>query len=284
MPIAQEILFPVDFSPSAAALVPAVASVARRLQLPVTLLHAVEALRPDLEIADSALTSQIEARASQKLLSFGGGDWAGLNVNRQVVAGPASQAIVECAGKMNAPLIMMPTHGESGFQSLLLGSVTASVLQDAGSPVWTSAHCEDGGLLPTSYSSIVCAVDMEQRTVAVLSMAAEFAADFGAVLHVVHAVPGIDPRFESATANRAHAFLIDRAREEYPAFAEVVNVSAPLEILEDIGLTDGIASAVARHQADLLVIGRGVSQGVLGRLRTNAHDLIRQSRCPVLSV
>jgi nucleotide-binding universal stress UspA family protein len=58
----------------------------------------------------------------------------------------------------------------------------------------------------------------------------------------------------------------------------------PLEILEGTGLPEKIAAAVESHHADLLIIGRGSVQGVLGRLRTNAHELIRQSRCPVLSV
>jgi hypothetical protein len=46
----------------------------------------------------------------------------------------------------------------------------------------------------------------------------------------------------------------------------------------------GIVASAERSQADLLIIGRGAAKGVLGRLRTNAHDLIRESHCPVLSV
>lgn len=57
-----------------------------------------------------------------------------------------------------------------------------------------------------------------------------------------------------------------------------------LELVEDVGLVNGIMGAVAKHKADLLVIGRGVIQGPLGRLRTNAHEIIRRSRCAVLSV
>jgi hypothetical protein len=39
-----------------------------------------------------------------------------------------------------------------------------------------------------------------------------------------------------------------------------------------------------RHGADLVVIGRGVLNGTLGRLRTHAYGIIRQSPSPVLSV
>jgi nucleotide-binding universal stress UspA family protein len=37
------------------------------------------------------------------------------------------------------------------------------------------------------------------------------------------------------------------------------------------------------HNADLVVIGRGKLQEALGRLRTNAYAIIRQSPCPVVS-
>ena len=44
-------------------------------------------------------------------------------------------------------------------------------------------------------------------------------------------------------------------------------------------------STTALHKnADLLVIGRSVENGALGRLRTNAYSIIRQSPCPVVSV
>ena len=53
---------------------------------------------------------------------------------------------------------------------------------------------------------------------------------------------------------------------------------------ERVAALQKLKAAAVRHGADLLVIGRGVSQGALGRLRSNAHALIRHSPCAVLSV
>jgi nucleotide-binding universal stress UspA family protein len=39
-----------------------------------------------------------------------------------------------------------------------------------------------------------------------------------------------------------------------------------------------------RHATDLVVIGRGLLQETLGRLRTHAYGIIRQAPCPVISV
>jgi hypothetical protein len=125
---------------------------------------------------------------------------------------------------------------------------------------------------------------MGSATPQVLQTANEFKMKFGAVLHIVHSVPGIDPRFPSGPANRAHRLLVLKAQEAFPDHCSKAGVITPLEIVEDVGLVNGIVGAVEKHRADLLVIGRGVIQGPVGRLRTNAHELIRRSPCPVLSV
>jgi nucleotide-binding universal stress UspA family protein len=282
MPFAHNLLFPVDFSPNATALLPPVAAMARQFHAPVTLLHA---LRADLDIADSSLLSQLELRAAERLAAFGADALAGLTVKRVIATGPAAAAIVGAVAQLESPLIAMPTRGEGVFRRLLLGSATASVLHDAECPVWTTAHCADGGPLPTSYRTIVCAIDLGPRTPEVLRLATLFARDFNARLEVMHSIPAIDPRFDSATAQRAHAFLVDRARASYPELRTRAGVDVPdLHIAEELSLIQAVGAAVERQQADLLFIGRGVVQGVLGRLRTNAHDLIRHSRCPVLSV
>jgi nucleotide-binding universal stress UspA family protein len=178
---------------------------------------------------------------------------------------------------------MMPTLGYTRFRALLLGSVTSSVLHDAACPVWTARHAE-AATAPQTYSSVVCAVDLNENTVNVLKFAGEFARSWNARLHVVHSVPAVDERFYSAAAARAHRYLCDSAARDYPALAAEAGIDAPLNVLEGPGLANSVNEAAAARQADLLIIGRGVVQGVLGRLRTNAHELIRTAPCPVLSV
>ena len=45
-----------------------------------------------------------------------------------------------------------------------------------------------------------------------------------------------------------------------------------------------VRASALEHRADLIVIGRGKMRETLGRLRTNACAIIRDSPCPVLSV
>jgi len=58
---------------------------------------------------------------------------------------------------------------------------------------------------------------------------------------------------------------------------------------DDIVIEDGephriVPEVAARNGADLIVIGRGVQTGVLGRLRAHGCEIIRNAPCPVLSI
>lgn len=283
MSLPKNILYPVDFSERCRAVWPAVAAMARQLDVPVTLFHALDAGYAD-RAAVLSRTEAIRAHIQKELECFPTPGLEVPNSRREVAAGPAATCIVERAGRMIMPLIMLPTRGYSRFRQLLLGSVTAAVLHDAACPVWTEVHSETESVSAGVRRSIVCAIDMESETPAVLQAASEFSGRFGVPLHVVHSIPGIDPRFPSGAADRAHTFLIDKARESFPVHCRNAGVALELEILQDLGMINGIVAAVARHGADLLIIGRGVMQGPLGGVRTNAHELIRRSPCPVFSV
>lgn len=285
MTMPKSILFPVDFSDRSSAVWPAVAAMAQQLRVPVTLFHVVNVGTPHAAAVLSSHLASICTQDRKRLEQFPTPGLEGLTSSCDVVQGPPAQCIVERAAQMAAPMIMLPTRGHTRFRQLLLGSVTSAVLHDAPGPVWTEAHSENGWAHAAGVRrSMVCAVDLGPRTPALLEAAAAFSQKFGVPLHVVHSVPGIDPRFPSALANRAHALLVEAAREVFPGQCRDAGVSFPLEIAHDCGLTDGIVNAVVRHDADLLLIGRGVIQGPLGRLRTNAHELIRRSPCPVLSI
>ena len=53
----------------------------------------------------------------------------GLDTETVVVGGPPAEVILEAAANHRADLIVMTTHGESGFQRLMYGSVAEDVLR-----------------------------------------------------------------------------------------------------------------------------------------------------------
>jgi nucleotide-binding universal stress UspA family protein len=76
-------------------------------------------------------------------------------------------------------------------------------------------------------------------------------------------------------------FLLDAAR-----VAKLQSdAGTHLEILLRLGKVAEVVRSVALQQeADLVLIGRGVIQGMLGRLRSEAYTIIREAPCPVISI
>jgi len=283
----DKIVFPVDFSRRCESIAPAVAAIARHFHAEVMLVHAADFPLPAIGVGDGFPETidlePLRIQAVQQLDGFGADVFSGLVVRRTVKLSRPVDAILEEAPTREG-LIMLPTHGHTRFRQLLLGSVTAGVLHDAQCPVWTSAHAEDGGKVPTDYRSVLCAVDLSEKSAGVLRFADEFGRKFGARIRVVHCVQGIDPRFPSGAAENFHRFLVDRAREDCPKLVRDAGLSIECEILEGYPLAEAVAEAARRQDADVTIIGRGVAKGLLGRLRTTANDLIRRSPCPVISV
>jgi nucleotide-binding universal stress UspA family protein len=265
----QHILFPVDFSKAAEEAGSVVQAWARSFGAQVTMLHVCEG---------SGLVAE-----EQRLKGFLVDGFEGVKLKRLQMQGAAADAIVRYSAANSVDLILMPTLGYTRFRQLLLGSVTAGVLHDSLIPVWTSPHVASPSVTEIP-KQIVCAVDCGSETATVVQYAQGLANKFEASLKVMHSSPAIPGKFDSAIAQRAHHFALQRAREDYEAAIASLRDKPALEIVEDATLVEGVRRVVEQENADLLVIGRGKIQGYFGRLRSNAHDLIRMAGCPVLSV
>jgi nucleotide-binding universal stress UspA family protein len=264
-------------------MVPLVTALARRFDAKVTILHVVESVRISSDFAplEHHLATIVEELRG-KLDHYQQDAFRGLTVDRDFRVGHAVDEIVDAAKSAAPGFIVMPTHGRTRYRELLLGSITAGVLHDTESPVLTAAHAAD---LPTYAGlprSIVCAVDLSPASAGVLSAASKFAAGLGASLRVIHALPSFG--LAAGFANIEWEVQAQNRRKEYAALAAEAFVTEPVEIVTGDNVNDAILSDLDAANADLLIIGRGKTQGILGRLRTGAHDLIRRSPCPVLSI
>ena len=134
---------------------------------------------------------------------------------------------------------------------------------------------------PDNCRRILCAVDTNPRDVHVIRWAADFGKERGAEVQLVHAIQGADP--EQVDSAAFYAFLTGFAKHELAkmqteagtAFEVSVPSGTPAQVIH---------SAALEQQADLVVIGRGVLKNALGRLRSNAYSIIRDSPCPVIRV
>jgi len=60
-----------------------------------------------------------------------------VKVEHRLVEGFAAEAILQAAEESKADMIVMGTHGRTGFNRLLMGSVAEEVLRKAACPVLT---------------------------------------------------------------------------------------------------------------------------------------------------
>src|SRR5215471_15184320 len=136
----KHILFPVDFSERCGSTAPYVASMARRFGARITLLNAVQPYWYGAMETPAPLIVDVEEikQAQERDLSESFIDeFSGIQVDRRVIIGDASEVIKEFAEKNAVDLVMLPTHGYGLFRQFLLGSVAAKVLHDTRLPVWT---------------------------------------------------------------------------------------------------------------------------------------------------
>jgi nucleotide-binding universal stress UspA family protein len=282
----RSILFPVDFSERCRFAAPLVRMMAEQRHADLTVMHVIELPVSVYSTIGHDIMLDLPAmrRAAQdQLATFVRAELTEIPLRTVVVEGRAASSIAQFADEHGIDLVMMPTHGYGPFRRALLGSVTAKVLHDASCPVWTDAHVE----LPTAGAqleckSMLCAVDLETKNIPLIRHAAELGSEFAATVRLVHAIPEAESLPASHFDAEHRRFLFERARDELRKMQAEAGTAFDV-CIEGGSVAKVVRAAAEHHQADLVVIGRGVIQEPLGRLRTNTYAVIRESICPVLS-
>lgn len=111
----------------------------------------------------------------------------GVPVATSVHFGHAATEITKYAGSIHADLIVLSTHGRSGFQRFLLGSVAEQVVCKARCPV---ALIHDHERL-AAYHKLLVPLDGTHRGEAILPVATDLARAYRATLLLLQVVPDI---------------------------------------------------------------------------------------------
>jgi nucleotide-binding universal stress UspA family protein len=131
----HRILHPTDFSPNSAPAFEVACALARDYGVPLVAAHVVtplvygDPLFGAVDVCDSsALRERLEALRSSA---------PGVEIHRRLLEGDPAAVIVALACKEGCDLIVMGTHGRTGFPRLLMGSVAEEVSRRAPCPVLT---------------------------------------------------------------------------------------------------------------------------------------------------
>ena len=139
---ADNILFPTDFSDCSRSVLDYAISFAAANNCTLHLLYVIEyegmpkvADSPKPETADPARIAQFVDEL--KAMIAGRKDTDKVKIEYLVMQGHPFNEIIRAAEKVGADMIIMGTHGRTGFAQILIGSVAEKVVRHAECPVLT---------------------------------------------------------------------------------------------------------------------------------------------------
>ena len=274
----ENILFPVNFSPSCVAIAAYVKRAAAIFGSRVTLLHVCDLQSHNgFELAVRSLQEIAEEHwniARRSIDSFLEAEFPLTKHPRMLGSGDAAEQIAATARTGGFDLIIMPTHA-GRFRRMLLGSTTAKVLNDADCPVMTTEHAEIIAPRSLEHREWVCAVDLNGDSKRVLDLANRAAAAAGARLSLTHVI-------QNSGSAAQHGLDEDKARRRIGELQKSIGGEATLRIVRG-PIKEAVLDAAQQSGADVLIIGRPQSK-VFGRMRDFTYGVVRDSRFPVLSL
>jgi nucleotide-binding universal stress UspA family protein len=222
---------------------------------------------------------------------------AGTPVDVAVLHGEPVPLILAMADSLPADLIVMGTHGTSGFQHLLLGSVTEKVLRKATCPVLTvPPRALAAAAQP--FTSVLCGVDFSDCSIKAVQFAASVARQSGATLTLLHVLewPSQEPPapfMVGGPPEQARALIEYREYLESSAVSRLADIGATAITAGPLPTVDvrfgrsyvEMLDAAREQDTDLIVVGvRGPSAFDLGFFGSTANQLVRSAPCPVVTV
>ncbi|WP_394741868.1 universal stress protein [Natronococcus roseus] len=195
----------------------------------------------------------------------------GLTVETSVRSGRPRRELLECADECDVELIVMGTHGRTGLERWLMGSVAIAVVREARCPVLTvnATVSEPAGTI----DDVLIATDGRPGVEAAVDRGLELAAAYDSRVHavsvvddvhshtsiVLEALEEIGERSTSAIAERAseRGLETERAIERGVPHREIVAYADE----RDVDLV--VVGTESRSGLDRVVAG-SVSQRVIG--------------------
>jgi nucleotide-binding universal stress UspA family protein len=200
--------------------------------------------------------------------------------------------ILEAANQMKSDVIVVGTHGRSGFQHVMLGSVAEKVLHKANCPVLTvpSRAPEAVPAGPVPFARILCGVDFSECSLTALRNAVALASHARAHLDVLSVVQLI-PMYETTGATPLYyPGLLDDLKADMQKRLDSEVATAAGDMKVERFVTAGsphreIVRVAAERKAELIVLG-AVSHGPIDHVffGSTTNHVVRRAGCPVLTV
>ena len=294
----KKIVCPTDFSDFSRRALDHALALAKWYEAEVSVLHVIprvlmppeaypyltEPIFPDPQVREDALAElgRFVHRARE----------TGVTTEVRLKEGDAVDEIVKLAAQLPAYLIVMGTHGRRGLERLVLGSVTEKVLRKVSCPVMTVSASSQATDKPEKvlFKSILCPVDFSASSTKALEYAMSLAKEADSRLILLHVLESV---FEEAGDVAAfalsdyRAYLEKQARER---LEQIVPEGAREWCHPETVVASGrsyrqILKLAAERNAELIVMGvQGRNAVDLALFGSTAHHVVREAKCPVLTI
>jgi nucleotide-binding universal stress UspA family protein len=298
----KKILCPVDFSDFSRRALDHAVAVARWYTSKVVALHVVSRGSDVTTLAPYAgpivpepigLTAAERDSLNADLAAFVAAEAAeGVGIELAVTQGTVVGEILREAKARSADLLVMGSHGRTGFERLMLGSVTEKVLRKVTCPVLTvPRHVPDAVPAgPGLFKRILCPMDFSESSYRALQYAMSLAQEADARLVVLHVLevperPGREAEvfdfseyrriFEESARERLREAVPDTVRSYCEVTDTITTGRSYREILRVAG----------EEKAELIVMGvQGRGAADLMLFGSTTQHVLRQATCPVLTL
>ena len=288
----RRILCPVDFSEFSASVLAYAAAFAKLFGSEVTVLHVFATAVPPASSATypAWLLEVPEARKSitdELHLLLAPLAATGVTLRTQLAEGSTSAEIVRHAAGHDVGLVVMGTHGRSGFDRLTLGSVAEKVLRKAPCPVLTIPPGVARAAGDVSVRRILCPTDFSPCAEHAMDFALSLADRADAAVTALHVVETIDTRPE---LSGPMAELQKRRCDTERRFLEEANAARAGRREISSAVTLGrphleILRMAEERTIDLIVMGvRGRSPVDVALFGSTTNQVVRRATCPVVTV
>jgi nucleotide-binding universal stress UspA family protein len=286
----HKILCPIDFSPGSEAAMRFAIRFARESDADLVLAHSCH-IPPLLLASDQAFpaaTIQDITDEAERMLGVATAEAtkvAGKRIPSKLLNGPPTATIVDLlAEDRSFDLVVMGTHGRTGFQRFLLGSVAEKVVRHAPCSVLTVRN-EPNPELPL-FRNVVCPIDFSDSAKQALELAAKLVPTQAATVTLLHV---LDLPIAYSGEPLAGSFVRDldrRSAEVLAQWADQLRAKLPVPVVTRtvIGAPGPeIIQFLDHNPVDLVVVGShgrtGLRRVLLGSV---AEKLVRHANCPVL--
>ena len=270
----KRILVPTDFSKHAEYALKVAAQIAKRNDGEIFLLHMLElpsagndALSrahdiPELMFFKNAAVSKLDDLMNSSYLD-------GVKISRIIQFEMAFEGIIKNGEAHNVDLIVMGSHGASGFQEMFIGSNTEKVVRNSNVPVLVIKREEDN----FNASKFVFTSDFSEEIKKPFEKVVEFANKFNAHLHLVNV---------NTPNNFKSTKVAQKQMDEFVAEFKIDNYST--HIYNDVNVEKGILHFAKSIDADIIGMSthgrKGLSHFFNGSI---SEDLVNHAKRPVIT-